>query len=132
MKFDMRELDLGVRYKIVNSTITPRPIAWIVTRGENGVINAAPYSFFNAVAYTPPQVGFASTSAKPDRDGTKDGYDLALTRAEHAAETVQLQHRVHRASSSVIVGSASDGSSGTRGGALRRRPVSAASWLWSR
>ena len=56
MKFDMRELDLGARYKIVNSTITPRPIAWIVTRGENGVINAAPYSFFNACGVEPPMV----------------------------------------------------------------------------
>jgi flavin reductase (DIM6/NTAB) family NADH-FMN oxidoreductase RutF len=56
MKFDMRELDLGSRYKIVNSTITPRPIAWIVTRGENGVINAAPYSFFNACGVEPPMV----------------------------------------------------------------------------
>lgn len=56
MKFDMRELDLGARYKIVNSTITPRPIAWIVTRGENGVVNAAPYSFFNACGVEPPMV----------------------------------------------------------------------------
>ena len=53
MKFDMRELDLGARYKIVNSTITPRPIAWIVTQGESGVINAAPYSFFNACGVEP-------------------------------------------------------------------------------
>jgi len=56
MKFDMRELPLGARYKLVNSTITPRPIAWIVTRGESGVINAAPYSFFNACGIDPPMV----------------------------------------------------------------------------
>ncbi|MEL7096620.1 MAG: flavin reductase family protein, partial [Pseudomonadota bacterium] len=34
--------------------------------------NLAPYSFFNAVAYVPPQVMFASTSTKPDRGDTKD------------------------------------------------------------
>jgi flavin reductase (DIM6/NTAB) family NADH-FMN oxidoreductase RutF len=56
MKFDMRELALAARYKLVNSTITPRPIAWIVTRGEDGVINAAPYSFFNACGIDPPMV----------------------------------------------------------------------------
>lgn len=56
MKYDMRELGLGARYKLVNSTITPRPIAWIVTRGENGVVNAAPYSFFNACGVEPPMV----------------------------------------------------------------------------
>jgi flavin reductase (DIM6/NTAB) family NADH-FMN oxidoreductase RutF len=52
--------------------VTPRPIGWISTRGATGSDNLAPYSFFNAVAYDPPQVMFASTSTKPDRDDTKD------------------------------------------------------------
>jgi len=56
MRFDMRELDLGARYKIVNSTITPRPIAWITTVSTEGVVNAAPYSFFNACGVEPPLV----------------------------------------------------------------------------
>ncbi|PFG61968.1 flavin reductase (DIM6/NTAB) family NADH-FMN oxidoreductase RutF [Thioclava sp. ES.031] len=54
-----------------NSIVAPRPIGWISTRSEMGD-NLAPYSFFNAVAYTPPQVIFSSTGVKPDRDGTKD------------------------------------------------------------
>jgi ATP-dependent RNA helicase RhlE len=40
--------------------------------GRGRVGNLAPYSFFNAVAYVPPQVMFASTSAKGDRGDTKD------------------------------------------------------------
>jgi len=55
-----------------NAIVSPRPIGWISTRGTDGSENLAPYSFFNAVAYEPPQVMFASTTAKPDRDGTKD------------------------------------------------------------
>lgn len=55
-----------------NAIVAPRPIGWISTRGSDGSENLAPYSFFNAVAYTPPQVMFASTSTKPDRSGTKD------------------------------------------------------------
>lgn len=55
-----------------NAIVTPRPIGWISTRGTEGQDNLAPYSFFNAVAYVPPQVMFASTSAKPDRGDTKD------------------------------------------------------------
>ena len=55
-----------------NAIITPRPIGWISTRGANGSDNLAPYSFFNGVAYVPPQVMFASTGSKDDRDGTKD------------------------------------------------------------
>jgi len=55
-----------------NAIVTPRPIGWISTRGADGSENLAPYSFFNAVAYVPPQVMFSSTGAKDDRDGTKD------------------------------------------------------------
>lgn len=56
MQFDMRALPMVTRYKIVNSTITPRPIAWVTTRSEAGVVNAAPYSFFNCVGTEPPLV----------------------------------------------------------------------------
>lgn len=62
----------GLPHNPFNAIVTPRPIGWISTRGADGRENLAPYSFFNAVAYVPPQVMFASTSAKPDRDGTKD------------------------------------------------------------
>ncbi|WP_397541274.1 flavin reductase [Roseovarius salis] len=62
----------GLPHNPFNAIVTPRPIGWIATRAADGSENLAPYSFFNAVAYVPPQVMFASTSAKPDRDGTKD------------------------------------------------------------
>ncbi|MDM8166880.1 flavin reductase family protein [Roseovarius sp.] len=62
----------GLPHNPFNAIVTPRPIGWISTRGTDGQDNIAPYSFFNAVAYVPPQVMFASTSAKDDRDGTKD------------------------------------------------------------
>ncbi len=52
--------------------VSPRPIAWISTRDAAGRDNLAPYSFFNAVSDTPPQVVFSSTSAKEDRGDTKD------------------------------------------------------------
>lgn len=62
----------GLPHNPFNAIVTPRPIGWISSRGSDGQDNLAPYSFFNAVAYVPPQVMFASTSTKPDRDGTKD------------------------------------------------------------
>jgi flavin reductase (DIM6/NTAB) family NADH-FMN oxidoreductase RutF len=55
-----------------NAIITPRPIGWISTRDGTGRNNLAPYSFFNGVAYVPPQVMFASTGVKEDRGDTKD------------------------------------------------------------
>lgn len=47
-----------------NAIVSPRPIGWISSRGAEGHDNLAPYSFFNAIAYTPPQVMFCSTGVK--------------------------------------------------------------------
>ncbi|MEL6583768.1 MAG: flavin reductase family protein [Pseudomonadota bacterium] len=62
----------GLPHNPFNAIITPRPIGWISTRGADGGDNLAPYSFFNGIAYTPPQVMFASTGTKPDRQRGKD------------------------------------------------------------
>ncbi len=62
----------GLPHNPFNAIVTPRPIGWISTRDNEGRDNLAPYSFFNAVAYVPPQVMFSSTGVKDDRDGTKD------------------------------------------------------------
>lgn len=62
----------GLPHDPISAIVAPRPIGWISSRGRDGQDNLAPYSFFNMVAYRPPQVMFASTSAKPDREGTKD------------------------------------------------------------
>ena len=53
----------GLPHNPFNAIVTPRPIGWISTRAAQGD-NLAPYSFFNAVAYQPPQVMFASTGRK--------------------------------------------------------------------
>ncbi|WP_162935721.1 flavin reductase family protein [Tsuneonella amylolytica] len=52
----MAELDPATRYKLLVNTVHPRPIAWIVSTGSGGMVNAAPYSFFNAMGGTPPLV----------------------------------------------------------------------------
>jgi flavin reductase (DIM6/NTAB) family NADH-FMN oxidoreductase RutF len=62
----------GLSHNPFNAIVTPRPIGWISTRDAQGIDNLAPYSFFNAVAYVPPQVMFASTASKADQIGTKD------------------------------------------------------------
>jgi flavin reductase (DIM6/NTAB) family NADH-FMN oxidoreductase RutF len=55
--FDLENLSATERYKLLLSTIVPRPIAWIVTLDVCGRLNAAPFSFFNAFAVDPPVVG---------------------------------------------------------------------------
>jgi flavin reductase (DIM6/NTAB) family NADH-FMN oxidoreductase RutF len=54
----------GLQHDPFNAIVGPRPIGWISTRGRSGALNLAPYSFFNAFNYTPPIIGFSSTSAK--------------------------------------------------------------------
>ncbi|MDW3222556.1 MAG: flavin reductase family protein [Paracoccaceae bacterium] len=62
----------GLPHNPFNAIVSPRPIGWISTRTAQGHNNLAPYSFFNGVSYTPPQVMFASTSYKDDQGDTKD------------------------------------------------------------
>ncbi|MFL6631372.1 MAG: flavin reductase family protein [Massilia sp.] len=54
----------GLPHDPFNAIVGPRPIGWISTRSRAGVLNLAPYSFFNAFNYTPPIVGFASIGYK--------------------------------------------------------------------
>ncbi|MDG2340580.1 MAG: flavin reductase family protein [Paracoccaceae bacterium] len=66
----------GLPHNPFNALITPRPIGWISTRDSQGQDNLAPYSFFNGVAYTPPQVMFSNTGTKSDRDNAKDSASI--------------------------------------------------------
>lgn len=54
----------GLPHDPFNAIIGPRPIGWISSKGANGSLNLAPYSFFNAFNYTPPILGFSSNGAK--------------------------------------------------------------------
>jgi flavin reductase (DIM6/NTAB) family NADH-FMN oxidoreductase RutF len=56
MLFDFDAIPLQDRYKLLISTVLPRPIAWVVTQNLAGRLNAAPFSFFNAVCSDPPIV----------------------------------------------------------------------------
>ena len=67
MLFDFAELPPRERYKLLVSTITPRPIAWIVSQSAAGRLNAAPFSFFNAFAGNPPVVGIGIGIHEPGR-----------------------------------------------------------------
>jgi flavin reductase (DIM6/NTAB) family NADH-FMN oxidoreductase RutF len=64
MLFDMEALEAQNRYKILASTVTPRPIAWVTTLSEGGIVNAAPYSFFNALGHEPPTLALGLLAGK--------------------------------------------------------------------
>lgn len=62
----------GLAHNPFKALVTPRPIGWISTVDTRGRANLAPYSFFNAVADTPPMVMYASTGRKVGRSEGKD------------------------------------------------------------
>src|SRR3569833_523493 len=70
MEYLPTDLSPRERYKILTSFVLPRPIAWVTTMGETGVVNAAPFSFFNVLGEDPPLCVFA-INLRPD-GRTKD------------------------------------------------------------
>ena len=56
MLFDFAAIGAENAYKLLVSTVVPRPIAWVTTQDTDGTLNAAPFSFFNAVSGDPPVI----------------------------------------------------------------------------
>lgn len=54
----------GLPHDPFNAIVGPRPIGWISSQDAQGVLNLAPYSFFNAFNYVPPIIGFSSVGRK--------------------------------------------------------------------
>lgn len=70
MELDLEGKHADRAYSLLASLVTPRPIAWVTTLGPDGVVNAAPFSFFNVLGANPPIVGFAPGDR--DDDTPKD------------------------------------------------------------
>jgi flavin reductase (DIM6/NTAB) family NADH-FMN oxidoreductase RutF len=67
MLFDLETIPTREAYKLMVTTVVPRPIAWLVSQDKAGVVNAAPYSFFNCFGDKPPVIGIG---IGPNADGT--------------------------------------------------------------
>ncbi|MBS0253061.1 MAG: flavin reductase family protein [Proteobacteria bacterium] len=86
MDFDFETLAADDRYKLLTSTIVPRPIAWITTRATNGARNTAPFSFFNAMGKDP---ALLAVGIMTDGDGSmKDTARNILDTAEFVVNLV--------------------------------------------
>ncbi len=65
MQYAAKDITPHERYKLLISFVLPRPIAWITTVGPTGVVNAAPFSFFNVFAEDPPLI-MVAINKRPD------------------------------------------------------------------
>lgn len=74
LKFDFATLSPPQRYKLLAGLVVPRPIALITTRSADGVVNAAPYSFFNVFSEDPAivVVGLQARADRSLKDTTKN------------------------------------------------------------
>jgi flavin reductase (DIM6/NTAB) family NADH-FMN oxidoreductase RutF len=73
--------------------VAPRPIGWISTRSKDGLINLAPYSFFNAFSSAPPIVGFSSEGAKDSAAFARDSGEFVVNLA-----SLDLLHQMSQSS----------------------------------
>ena len=71
MYYETDKNDHGLRYNPLKACVVPRPIGWITTVSAAGVVNLAPFSFFNVLSYDPPFVMFSAGSHEED-GGKKD------------------------------------------------------------
>jgi flavin reductase (DIM6/NTAB) family NADH-FMN oxidoreductase RutF len=73
--------DHGLSHTPFAALVVPRPIGWITTLTPEGIVNLAPYSFYNAVSSRPPVVMFSSTTAKDSRRNAETSGEFVVNLA---------------------------------------------------
>ena len=100
MKLDIATTPVVDAYQMLVGLVTPRPIAWVTTLSATGVVNLAPFSFFNTFGANPPVVVFSPTLK---RDGGKkdtlinieaNGEFVVNASSEKHAELINLSSKM--------------------------------------
>lgn len=81
---------VGLPFNPIKALISPRPIGWISSKGSDGSLNLAPYSFFNGVSDDPPMVMFASGGNTDE--STKDSLRNIAETGEFTVNIVGASH----------------------------------------
>jgi flavin reductase (DIM6/NTAB) family NADH-FMN oxidoreductase RutF len=64
VRFDPDQMERNAFYRVLNSVVVPRPIAWVCSRSADGALNLAPHSFYTVACVEPPVVQFTSVGRK--------------------------------------------------------------------
>lgn len=86
----------GLEWDPFKALVSPRPIGWISTLDQNGVVNLAPYSFFNAVSTDPHFVMFSSGGRKDSQRNAEESGEFVCSLA-----TYDLRDAMNRTSKHV-------------------------------
>jgi len=70
LDFSLDELTAKEKKKFLIGSVIPRPIALVSTKSDSGVINVAPFSYFNIVTFNPPMLSVAVLRENGDSKDT--------------------------------------------------------------
>lgn len=87
MHYDTIHNQHGMKHDPFKAVVVPRPIGWIASRSTQGVLNLAPYSFFNAVSDKPPMVVFSSGGRKDSLRNIEETGEFTCSIATDALRT---------------------------------------------
>lgn len=87
MDYDPRSEPHNLAHDPTTSLVVPRPIGWISTNSPAGVVNLAPYSYFNLCANQPPFVMFASNTRKHSQNYAQSGGEFVFSLATYDLRT---------------------------------------------
>ena len=96
MFYDALKNAHGLAHDPFKALVAPRPIGWISTLSSDGVVNLAPYSFFNAVATNPHYVMFSSAGRKDSQRNAEETGEFVCSLA-----TYDLKDHVNRTAAPV-------------------------------
>ncbi len=87
MDYDPRSEPHNLAHDPTTSLVVPRPIGWITSLSPTGVVNLAPYSFFNLIASHPPFVMFSSNTRKHSQNYAQAGGEFVFNLATYDLRT---------------------------------------------
>jgi flavin reductase (DIM6/NTAB) family NADH-FMN oxidoreductase RutF len=91
VEFDVKSLSPQDVYKLLVGIVVPRPIAWVTTVSLQGVVNAAPFSFFNVMGNDPPVVALGIGRDNQRPGGLKDTARNILANGEFVINLVTAE-----------------------------------------
>ena len=87
MYYDPRSEPHGLAHDPGTCLVVPRPIGWITTLNPAGVVNLAPYSFFNIISTRPPFVMFSSSTRKHSQRNAETAGEFVFNLATYDLRT---------------------------------------------
>lgn len=87
LNFSPRELTEKEKKKFLIGSVIPRPIALVSTLSDSGIVNIAPFSYFNIVTYNPPMLSIAVQRAGGKPKDTARNIMESKEAVVHAVDT---------------------------------------------